>query len=330
MNKCKLILIEGIPGTGKSTMTQFLYEQLKQNGIPVNWYHEGLDNHFIWNDLDQYFNDDGYVFKENFEKYSETLIQKFESMKTTVEKNNQVIILDGNLFAGFTNVLFKSDCDDEYTLKYYKKIEEMINPLNPLLIYLDTNRVREHTTETWENRALWGKKVVIEAYSRIPHVKRSGCTGDNILHKYINPLHDQDLKYFKTTTMDKKIFNIDERKYEIYNEEILNYLELNHYPLKNDSTDINRYVGIYDNDIDQKTMFVKILDDQLVCDWGQMNMALNYVEPNIYNLRSYPIFLKFLEMENVIIGIETFGEQCFRRAGCHFKRVDKTRYEIRK
>lgn len=330
MKAYNLIIVEGIPGTGKSTMAQFLNEQLKQNGVSTKWLHEGIDDHFIWNDLEDYFEEDGTILKANFENYSKTLIKKFEEMKSRISKGDLVFILDGNLFAGYTNVYYKSDCDDQETLRYYRELESTLHDLNPLLIYLDTARVRAHTIETWENRAMWGKKVVIESYGKIPHIKRGGYTGDDVLYEYINPLHDQDLEYYETTNIDKLLFNIDERKYKTYQMAILNHLELEYHHPVNDRNDVKRYVGIYDNDRDKRNMFVKVIDNKLVCDWGQMNMALNYVEPNVYNLRSYPIYLKFLEENDEIIGIETFGEQCFRRAGCQFKRVNQTKYEIRK
>lgn len=40
MLNSKLILIDGITGSGKSTTTQFLASQLKENDIKVKWYHE--------------------------------------------------------------------------------------------------------------------------------------------------------------------------------------------------------------------------------------------------------------------------------------------------
>jgi len=325
-----LIVVEGIPGTGKSTMSQFIFEQMKKNDIQATWLHEGLDDHFIWNELDKFFNEDGYIEVEDFDCYSDTLIKRFKEMERVVRNNDQVFILDGNVFAGYTNVYFKSDSGDEAILKYYRLLEEAILPLNPLLIYLDTDRVREHTIETWENRAMWGKKVVTEAYGKIPHIKRGGYTGDDILYEYVNHLHDLDLKYYEILSFDKLKFNIDKREYHIYQQEVLKHLNLSRIQHDEDDSDLNRYVGIYDNDRDKKNMFVKIQDGNLVCDWGQMNMALNYVEANTYNLRSYPIYLKFIEVDGKIAGIETYGQQCFRRAGCSFNRVEATKYEIRK
>ncbi|MHA1908363.1 MAG: hypothetical protein ACW98Y_13775, partial [Candidatus Thorarchaeota archaeon] len=41
--KSKLILIDGIPGSGKSTTANFIHRQLQRNSIESRWFHE-LEN----------------------------------------------------------------------------------------------------------------------------------------------------------------------------------------------------------------------------------------------------------------------------------------------
>lgn len=47
MIESKLILIDGITGSGKSTTAQFLFDQIQRNGIEVSWYHEDETDHPI-------------------------------------------------------------------------------------------------------------------------------------------------------------------------------------------------------------------------------------------------------------------------------------------
>jgi len=326
----KIIFVEGIPGCGKSTTSQFIANQLEKNDINVEWIHEGVVDHPLWEERDDFFNDDGYINEEYFDIYTDSLIEKFKRIEMDILNNDKIYVIDGAIFSGFINVYYKSDCHENKTESYYEKLENILEPLNPLVIYLSTDRVRDHTIETWERRALWGKKAVINSYGRIPHVKRGDFKGDDILYAYIKPLHDQNLYYYKKLKFDKLLFNIDKREYDKYHKVILDhlYIDLVEYP--EDSFDKEKYTGIYDNDRDKENMFVQIVDHQLVCDWGQMNMALQYIKPYTYNLRSYPIYLEFIEEENKIVGINTYGRQCFRRAGCTFKRVEETKYEIRK
>jgi len=326
----RLIFVEGIPGCGKSTTSQFVAQQLERNGFNVVWIHEGLEDHPLWEERDDYFNDDGYVNEEHFDIYTESLITKLDKIKKDIFDNNKVYVIDGAIFAGFANVYYKSDCQPEQTMKYFKKVESSLSELKPLLIYLDTARVREHTIETWEGRAMWGKKIVIESYGKIPHVKRGGYQGNDILFAYINPLNEQNREYFDSCGFDKLCFNIDNREYGKYHSEIANFLGIELVDNPIDNHILEDFIGWYDNDRDKRNMLVKVLDGNLVCDWGQMNMALIYVKPYTYNLRSYPIYIEFIKRGNEIVGAKTYGEQCFRRAGCQFARVEETKHEIRK
>lgn len=326
----KLIFVEGIPGCGKSTNSQYVAHQLKENGYRVEWIHEGIDDHPLWEERDDYFNEDGYINEEYFDVYTSSLIEKFKPIQKDIEENDIIYVVDGAIFAGFINVYYKSDCPDHKTHAYFERLEQALEPMNPLLIYLNTDRVRPHTIETWEGRAMWGKKVVTESYGRIPHVKRGGYQGDDILVAYISPLLDQDCAYFEKFRFDKLSLTIDDRDYDRYHQVMLDHLGIKEVAYPVDAYDLEKYTGIFDNDRDQKNMFVKLKEGQLVCDWGQMNMHLQYIRPLTYNLRSYPIDLEFIEQEGQIVAIKTHGRQCFRRAGCSFQRVEETKYEIRR
>ena len=45
MIKTKLILVDGISGSGKSTTAHFIHRQIEKNGIKVKWFYEQEDNH---------------------------------------------------------------------------------------------------------------------------------------------------------------------------------------------------------------------------------------------------------------------------------------------
>ena len=53
----KLILVEGLTGSGKSIMAHFIARQLQYNGIPATWIHEGEDPHPILMDVESTIDD---------------------------------------------------------------------------------------------------------------------------------------------------------------------------------------------------------------------------------------------------------------------------------
>ena len=49
----RIILLEGLPGTGKTTNSYRLFEQLVRNGRDVRWLHEVLSREVVPNNLTQ-------------------------------------------------------------------------------------------------------------------------------------------------------------------------------------------------------------------------------------------------------------------------------------
>lgn len=59
----KLIIVEGLPGSGKSTTAQIIYDILKEKGISTEFYCEGNYNHPADFDGVAYFNVDNVNIK---------------------------------------------------------------------------------------------------------------------------------------------------------------------------------------------------------------------------------------------------------------------------
>ena len=48
MINTKIIFVDGITGSGKSTITHFIARQLEQNGIKARWFHEEEEGNPFW------------------------------------------------------------------------------------------------------------------------------------------------------------------------------------------------------------------------------------------------------------------------------------------
>jgi len=53
----KLIIVEGLTGSGKSIMAHFIARQLQYNGIAASWVHEGEEPHPILMDVESSIED---------------------------------------------------------------------------------------------------------------------------------------------------------------------------------------------------------------------------------------------------------------------------------
>ena len=317
----KLILVEGIPGTGKSTIAQFIAIQLEKNGKKVKWYHECQDNHFFWNKIDSCFENNEYFFRtdEKREQFMKLNLDLWKNLVEEAKNNDQVYILDGYFFAQMANTLFRSNLSTTDILKFMSKVKDIINPLDPFLVYYRTDNPEKHTVKTWDNRAQWAKEVVTKSSENIPFVISSGLKGDEAIGFEQKTIQDMNDFVYDNLEMDKISFEITKKEYKKYKNSVLERLHLDRITYIYDETNLEKYCGNFREKDDD--LVIKILNGNLVCDWGQNNMALIPIEKNILNLRSYPVYLKFhSEENNSFQKIETYGEPVFRRVGCKFKR----------
>jgi len=326
MLNTKLILVEGIPGTGKSTMAQFIAIQLEKNGKKVKWYHECLDDHFFWNHFDDLFDDDDLFKDQNcIEQFYQLNLKLWQELVETAQKEDAVFVIDGYFFASMSNLLFKSDQDETKIVELFQKVEEIIKPLNPLLVYYSAENVREHTIKTWDDRAAWAKESTIAMAEQMPFVIRSGLKGEDALVYYIEQIINLDSRISALTKVNKLNICITNRDYPAYRKQVLESIGIKYITDEFYVADKTKFCGFYDND--EENLTVKILDDELVCDWQLKNMVLLPIEQNVYNLRSFPINLKFIEdVDGKVTNIETFGSPFYNRVGCKFERVTESKY----
>ncbi|KRF04807.1 hypothetical protein ASG89_21125 [Paenibacillus sp. Soil766] len=117
-NKCKLILVEGLCGTGKSTLAERLHDYLVQQGIPSKFYDEGAQEHPTSLNWHAFFRE---------EEYNELLLQNPDYADV------------------IRSLAVKYGLN--YLIPYRHGIANQIAALNPVVIYLTQPDVREQ--QTW-------------------------------------------------------------------------------------------------------------------------------------------------------------------------------------
>ena len=94
MINTKLIFVDGIGGSGKSTTAHFIARQMEKNNIKAQWFHENEDDHPLkWPEK-----------KENDTKYQlekrriETFPQQWKKMIDKFKNDDCVYIIESYLF----------------------------------------------------------------------------------------------------------------------------------------------------------------------------------------------------------------------------------------
>jgi hypothetical protein len=121
-----LLLVEGIPGSGKSTTARFIALQSERNGLKTELFHEStlqhpifiqkpVSNHMDWIDL----------YISNWDKF--LLEQKY---------NEKTVVMESALFQNPIFHLLHMDIDREAILHFIEKIYLRLTNINCRLVYL--------------------------------------------------------------------------------------------------------------------------------------------------------------------------------------------------
>ncbi|MCP4706762.1 MAG: hypothetical protein GY865_19365 [candidate division Zixibacteria bacterium] len=144
----KLILIEGMAGSGKSTTGQKLLDVHSINNIRPEFYHEFSNNHPIIN-----------YSEPDINHWINQTIQRWSNFVDNILKENKIVILDAALFQCTIGELLEKGAKEIEIYKYAYQILDIIKPLNPTLIYFyqddivsSLHKVYESRSQKWQNK----------------------------------------------------------------------------------------------------------------------------------------------------------------------------------
>ncbi len=133
-DKCRLLIFEGIMGSGKSTATRHFSETLTAAGLQVARYTEAAAPHPVraTDDLPDFFQPWMFI------KASELAAHAREKWGRYVEDrcaDEVITVMDGQVFHGDLTNLFMMGMSSEDIAKHVTALLQVLAPLRPLIIY---------------------------------------------------------------------------------------------------------------------------------------------------------------------------------------------------
>ncbi|MBD3308848.1 hypothetical protein GF339_20750 [candidate division KSB3 bacterium] len=144
MINTKLILVDGLPGSGKSTIAQFIALQVEKNGIRARWFYELEQAHpihafHVWS-------------RQGPAQFIRTITENWQTFVAQRRAMEEVSILESSIFQSTVRLLFQSDVPRHQITEYAFQIETIIAELDPVLIYFVRTDVAHALKEICEKR----------------------------------------------------------------------------------------------------------------------------------------------------------------------------------
>lgn len=172
----RLVIVEGIMGSGKSTTTRFIaasMEEAKRRSQPL---HERTDPHPIraTDELAHWFQP---WLDATPAELAERSLMKWRSFVDSVRTSDTVPVVDGQFFHGDLTNLLLMEADFAMIATYNRAVAEMIRPLSPLLLYFYQEDVERAIRVIAAERGDAWVKYQVDWKLQAPYCRRRGLSG---------------------------------------------------------------------------------------------------------------------------------------------------------
>jgi hypothetical protein len=177
----KVIFVDGLPGSGKSTTAEYIAGMLEQRGIPCRLLRERETDHplNVGGDLHPSGSTTG---ARMFAAYSirtfiEESLGRWSAFVAGTFGSGHVNVLDSYPFQNSVRVLLQMDADPTTLAAYQACIQEKVASLDPVLIYLDPGDVARTVRAIAERRGSAWTDYAVAVITECPYALTRGLQG---------------------------------------------------------------------------------------------------------------------------------------------------------
>lgn len=284
MINTKLILIDGIPGSGKSTTAHFIARLLEKNGIKTKWFHETDTEHPLGVSLKEKVEggQDPYKFRL-FVSYPEKLTE----FVSNVINDEYVYIIEAYLFQDILNQFFKLDTDKHSIRDFYKKLFKIISSLNPVVIYLYKKDVDQAVKNSFLLRGNSFKEFLVGKCENLLYCKNRNLKGESGIIQMWHDLINLTFDILDKVEFRKIMIENSDNDWDRYRKQILSLLDIQFIDEILFEPAFKVFCGFYSG------IPVYIKDDRLCIEWGWPDLKLLPIKTDEFEIEGFPTLIQF-------------------------------------
>lgn len=182
MRPTRLILLEGIPGAGKSSAAHALHRLLTRLAIPHRWWYEGERGHpvYAFRDTASLDRTIGDLFSGDAARIDGVLadsLERWGALATRLRRSGRVGILDGILYGHLVWTLFPAGVPVDTIEAYVAEEERRIAPLDPCVVYFRPDDVAAAMRRITARRGSQWTESMVRRTERFPYSRQYGLAG---------------------------------------------------------------------------------------------------------------------------------------------------------
>jgi deoxyadenosine/deoxycytidine kinase len=293
----KLILVEGVPFTGKSTLSEYVAQQLGLNGHASEWVYEGVM-------LNKHFPHVKAVLDQTQPISEESLWADWSAFVQTVNSASATFVVDAAISYAAVYPLLAEDRPYDEILALVTRIAELCAPLHPRVIHLMGDAEQLARASIVERGDQWEKQLADQSDSA-PYQKargRSGVEGAIVFFDETQEIIDEVLEASGWQTLTLNVTSSDR---EANRQAVLSFLGIDEVKVEPPAlaAPLQAYTGTYaeeEPDGPIQTFEVRIEEDGLTLHQPGMRLGrLVPVSATRFHLKSAPVDVELVVEEGI-------------------------------
>jgi hypothetical protein len=175
----RLVFVEGLPGSGKTTTSQYIVGRLQRLQFPATWLPEVQDNHplNVGGALHPAGATTGAELFATYtvEAYIAESLQRWQAFVAV--PNDGLTVLDSYPYQNSVRILLQMDAPLATLLTYAREVESLVQPLAPVLVYLNRAVTDEALSATLRLRGDAWTAYAMEVMTNCPYAHHRQLTG---------------------------------------------------------------------------------------------------------------------------------------------------------
>lgn len=225
MRDARLVLLEGMPGSGKSSMAHALQRRLAALEAPHRWWYEGEQGHPLytfsdWKSMDAWIGELCSGDAQRVEAAVAVTLSQWRRLGEVLAAREEVVLFDGMLYGHVGWTLFAGDAPAETIREYVAAAEEAVEPMGALLVYLRPDDVRRAVERITERRGQGWRDRKVAQTAGYAYCKRRGLGGFDGMVRFWEDFRDLTDDLFARSRLSKRRIANDAGEWEAYEREV--------------------------------------------------------------------------------------------------------------
>lgn len=289
----KLIIVDGHSSVGKSSISKLVFKQISLN-MDAYWLHEECENHPI---RQNEFSFGALDTVEGMELNRLGMLKKWAAFRDSINKSGKVCVTEGCLLHAYDRYFIHSLWNDSEIVKYNSQVIEVINELNPVIVFLHRPDLRKSLEKAFIARGQWWRDLMLRRDDLHVYFKDHVYVNEDSMFAAVAFEQRKMIEIFDQLRCQKIKIDTSAEQWEQYVHEISSLLGIAYKRIEPHTCEMKQYIGRYrwQNGAEDHEWMIKY-DEINQCLYTSLfwpYMPMRCMADDVLELISFPVELHF-------------------------------------